>query len=384
MKRFAFLSQVWPDDETAPISGSSVQVYYVARELARRGHPTLVILSSHPGFTELNEGNLKVVYLPATGRTLLGMLNPRWLGRMRKILDDFGPDVIYQRGKLPETVAAADYATRNGATFVWLSNSDKSGEKWKFIKKRQAKGDRIIKRIPLLAEALYADWRIQAAMGKADVVIAQTQYQKDSLKRNFNMDANVLGSGHCIPPMPEKNNQRPMILWLANLTPMKQPQLFSLLAKNLSKENADFVMAGKAPDPEILNMVRREAKGADKFQYVGDVGLKSGNALFEKADLFISTSTNEGLPNTFIQAALHATPIVSLNSDPDGMIKRERIGAVCHNFEEIMDTVRFWIRNETERKLAGFRAYAYAHKAFNIKNIVDGLLNLIASKDMTT
>jgi glycosyltransferase involved in cell wall biosynthesis len=198
------------------------------------------------------------------------------------------------------------------------------------------------------------------------------------------MDANVLGSGHCIPPMPEKNNQRPMILWLANLTPMKQPQLFSLLAKNLSKENADFVMAGKAPDPEILNMVRREAKGADKFQYVGDVGLKSGNALFEKADLFISTSTNEGLPNTFIQAALHATPIVSLNSDPDGMIKRERIGAVCHNFEEIMDTVRFWIRNETERKLAGFRAYAYAHKAFNIKNIVDGLLNLIASKDMTT
>jgi len=237
-----------------------------------------------------------------------------------------------------------------------------------------------MKRVPLLLEALYADWQIQAAMGKSDIVIAQTLYQKDTLKNNFALDAAVLGSGHCIPPMPEKNNQRPMILWLANLSPVKQPQLFAKLAKSFSRENVDFIMAGKASDSEILHMVQQETKGIDNFQYVGGVGLKSGNELFEKADLFISTSHYEGLPNTFIQACMHAVPIISLNSDPDGMIKREKIGAVCQNFDELVNKVSYWIKNEDERKKAGARAYAYAQKAFNIEKVVDNLLELIVSK----
>ena len=35
MNRYALLSQVWPVDSQVPFSGSSVQVYHVARELAR-------------------------------------------------------------------------------------------------------------------------------------------------------------------------------------------------------------------------------------------------------------------------------------------------------------------------------------------------------------
>jgi hypothetical protein len=158
--RFAFLSQAWPVSDKIPFTGSSVQVYNVSKELSKRGHDSLVILSANPFFQKIKDDHITVV----SCKTLMGMLNPIWLNRIGKLLKEFKPDIIYQRGKLPETIAAAYYAWKVGAKFIWLSNADNSGEKWKFSRIRIKEKRNIISKILLLLDALCADLFIHNAM----------------------------------------------------------------------------------------------------------------------------------------------------------------------------------------------------------------------------
>lgn len=373
--RFAFLSQAWPEDEKATISGSSVQVYYVAKELAQRGFPVLVILSFHPEFRDIKEGCLSVVSI-FQGTALRHNLSRSWQQKAKRLLEEFKPDIVYQRGKLPESVTAAS-ARKNGALFLWLSNSDNSGGRWKFTEKRWAKRRQVMNLLPKLAEAAYADIVIERSIRKADIVIAQTEVQRQSLKLSFDLQATVLGSGHPILSSNGTLTANRKVLWLANLTPMKQPLLFTGLAGALRDENAEFVMAGKAPDPNILKDINRLSQQTPGFKYVGGVGLKSGDELFRQAALFVSTSVYEGIPNTFIQACKHGTPIISLNNDPDGIIQKEGIGEVVHSFDDLVAAVRRWLHDDKKRMAAGKRAYEFALREFDIRRIVDQLLEIV-------
>ena len=375
MNRYALLSQVWPVDSQVPVSGSSVQVYHVGQELARRGRPTLVTLSAHPGFANVQEGNLKVVSLPPPGRGLTGMLFTSWMKDMFNVLEDFQPSVVYQRGKLPESVVAARYAQRTDAKFVWLSNSNNTGQRWKFVRKRMAKKGRHLRFLPLLVDAFIGDVIIEQAIKRADVVIAQTERQKETIKKSFGQNSILLGSGHEIPEFRQKNNRIPKVLWLANLTPVKQPQLFAKLANSLKDENSRFIMAGRADNEPLLSQVKKHVRGLNNFSYVGGVSLAEANALFDEADLFVCTSWPgaEGLPNTFIQACVHGVPIISLGNDPDSMIEKHGIGAAVDSFDELVRTVRLWIKDGRLRSRAGDTAYSYAQRHLGIDQVVDKL-----------
>lgn len=376
--RFAFLSQAWPDDENAVIAGSSVQVYYVANELARRGYPVLVILSSHPNFRDFNSGNLSVISI-FQGTALRHNLSSTWQRAVKRKLNEFKPDVIYQRGKLPESIAAAAAGQKMNACFLWLSNSDKTPETWKFVRKRWAKRYDVSKFLPRIMEAIYADIFIERSIKRADVVVCQTRSQKDQFISSVGMQPHVLGSGHPIPAYYHKSSSIPSVLWLANLTEIKQPLLFAKLARALKSESGHFIMAGKAPDRKLLQQVKTITYDVQRFNYHGGVGLREGDSLFKQAALFVSTSQYEGIPNTFIQACKHGTPIISLNNDPDNIIQSEQIGEVVDSFEALVECVRRWLHDDELRTAAGKRAYEFAKREFDISKIVDRLLEIVQS-----
>ncbi len=379
MKRFAFLSQVWPDDEKISISGSSVQVYYISKELAKRGYPVLVLLSAHP-YYHFNNGNLAVESI-GIKKGLRYQINPFWLRKVNKLLKSFEPDIIYQRGKLPETIAAAKYVQKSNAKFIWLSNSDKSPEHWKFVRKRWSKR-KLYKYslLPRLLEAFCSDILIEKSIKRANIVIAQTAFQKKQLKEKFYLDSHILGSGHPIPQYIQKKYSIPKILWLANLTPVKQPQIFAHLVKNLRNLNAEFIMAGDAPDKNILSKIMQICEGVYNFKYLGRVELKDSDELYKNAAVFVSTSIYEGLPNTFIQSFLHSTPVISLHNDPDQIIKENNLGAVASSFEQLEELVKIWIQNKELREKAGKNAYEYAKNNCDIKKTTDSLISLINSE----
>jgi len=376
--RVAILSQSWPEDTTAAIAGSSVQAYYIARELARRGHPVLVILSGPLRETPQTSEHLTVVSVEG-GRGLRGQLNESWLGRVHRLMSDFRPDVVYQRGKLPETVAASRIQS-DGAFFVWASNSDASGERWKFVRKRWARRRQWQLLAPRLAEAYYADRAIERCVRRADLVIAQTEHQARTLHENFDVDPIIIGSGHPIPPREPSAARVPTVLWLANLTDVKQPWLFARLAERLRGLDVRFVMAGDAPDRTMVDRVEAIVSGLPNFSYVGKVPLMGANNLMKDADLFVLTSKYEGIPNTLIQACIHGVPTVSLVNDPDGIIRENQMGAVAETFDEMVGLVEDLLVDADRRERMGENAYRFAGRGFDIRSVVDRLVEAIVGR----
>jgi glycosyltransferase involved in cell wall biosynthesis len=374
--RFAFLSQTWPEDNNATISGSSVQVYYIAKELAARRYPVLVILSSSSNSYNFSEGNLTVITIPLAAKSRL-MINPFWIKKVKQALRTFKPDIIYQRGKLPETIAASSHAKESNTLFLWVSNSNMSGDKWKFVKKRWAKMNKIIAFLPRLLEAVFADIIIERAIKTAKIIITQNEYQQEKFAENYDLKSIVLGSGHPILPYKRKTSIVPKVLWLANLAPVKRPWLFAELAEKLKDEKAEFIMAGRSSDPKILERVLNITNNLKNFSYVGAVSLAEGNALMEKASVFVITSEYEGLPNTCIQACIHGVPTISFLNNPYMIVNKYNIGTTAKSFNEMVKTLKLWINDTKLRSKGSIQAYKLSQNEYDISKLVDRLLEII-------
>jgi glycosyltransferase involved in cell wall biosynthesis len=194
---------------------------------------------------------------------------------------------------------------------------------------------------------------------KSDIVIAQTVEQKTLLSKNYLIyQTQVIYNGHPIPEVLREKESPPLILWIGK--EWKNPQIFADMAFDLSDCNALFSMVGATEN----NLVGHNNM---KLKVLGVLSLDEVNVLLEKAALLISTSPMEGFSNSFIQAWLRETPVVSLKIDPDDVIKENGLGRVCQTYDELVAATRDLIRDSQTRVLMGKAARKYAIKNFDIE-----------------
>ncbi len=372
--KFCFITESWPSSNEAHISGSAVQIYYIAQTLSRRGHNILVILTS--GKTPPIKPHLPIKFLQGNkNKRLLERLNGKKNRKMIRNAGEFKPDYVYQRGKLPETVIAHKIAQQSGARFIWASNSDKSGERWKYVRSQWNK--KSLRRLLSLFEAFFADIHIQSAMKNTDLVLAQTIHQQKELLKNYGIAAVCFHSGHPIPAISiKKTNKIPVVLWVANLTPIKRPLLFARLAEESVHMRAKFVMVGHARETVISAKIKDYAERLPNFEYLGGASLQDVNRIMQKADIFTLSSTHEGIANTFIQACINALPTISLGHEPEEWISKNRLGAIAPDYTRWKITVHQFINDQKRRQNAGQRAYDFALENFDIEKLVDRFLQL--------
>lgn len=227
--------------------------------------------------------------------------------------------------------------------------------------------------------------RALAAYGlrTADAVVAQTEHQRQLVRDNLGRDSVVIPNVWPVDALSPGRADQPTALWVANLRWEKRPEMVLELAEAVPE--VQFVMVGgpMAGNEQLYEHILARQQDFPNFRYAGFVPFDQVGRQFESADIFINTSVVEGFPNTFLQAWDAQLPIVA-SFDPDGLLKRERLGYHAEAVEAFAEHLRSLVADEALRRSLGERGKQYLRDNFSMEVVIprlEALLMQVAGRE---
>ena len=159
-----------------------------------------------------------------------------------------------------------------------------------------------------------------------------------------------------------KDRNRVRVLWLARVTGVKNPQRVIEIAKRLPE--IDFYLAGGG---DLLEIMKKQAPENLKV-----LGWQDAKSILPIADIFLSTSENEGMPIALIEAQLAAIPVVATNvgSVPE-VILHNKSGFICSKSnDELVSNIKKLAKSKSLRSKFGKAGRVHALKSFSEKNLI--------------
>ena len=159
-----------------------------------------------------------------------------------------------------------------------------------------------------------------------------------------------------------KNKNRVGVLWLARVTGVKNPQRVIEIAKRLPE--IGFYLAGGG---DLLERIKNQAPKNLKI-----LGWQDAKSVLPIADIFLSTSENEGMPIALIEAQLAGIPVVATNvgSVPE-VVLHNKSGIICNKSnDELIAAIKKLAQSKALRTKFGKVGRAHALKSFSEKNLI--------------
>ncbi len=281
------------------------------------------------------------------------------------------PHFVYLRMNYPFLLPVGIFSKFIGAKTFWFATEDITIDYFYNVKVffKYAKGYKKVYKLPFLfLNYLLYDICFVLGLYLMDLRVVQNRYQKELIKRKFKLNGQIIYSIIEIEEENVKKSKEPLIIWVSHLSERKQPQLFIEIAKNLP--NYKFIMIGSDshnyPKEKILKIK------PNNLEYIGRLSLEETNKYFKEAWILVNTSKKEreGFPNTFLQAFKYKTIVVSLEVDPDDILKKYKIGFLTENVENAIKVIKEIIENENLRNETINRAYNYLIKNHKIDNVL--------------
>jgi glycosyltransferase involved in cell wall biosynthesis len=215
-------------------------------------------------------------------------------------------DILIQSCAGMETVTVALAARLSRAQFVFWASSivDVSGQ--------------LERMLGMVIGPIYA-WGLR----RADHVICQTEEQRQLVRDKLALPATVVPS---LPPPIRANLvhgiERTTVLWIGHWTSIKGPEAFVELAHRF--RDVPFEMVLSSRPSSLPGDLPRNLK-----LHFG-LGRAEVGELLSRARVLVNTSSSEGFPNTFLEAAMAGTPILSLSANPDRILDLHQLGRCAY------------------------------------------------------
>ena len=365
-------------DESTGVNGTQVQMYNLAKAFSQRGIEVHYIT-----LTSRNTTNNETI----DGIKLHWISGIRWLHSWlvdfvvyRQILDSIQPDVVYQRGRSHLTWLGARWAKKHSKKFIWGSNGEDACDYWKVTGRLNRSGRSIWRKVFLLPLVFAQDLLIHRGVRSASIVVNQTVHQQKQLYKNYSKNGVVLPSYFVASPSNNECKKQKIVVWLANLSKGKQPEKFIELAEACQDQRGWlFLLGGGTTDIEYENSLKKRTDKLLNLEMIGAVPFKETDEIYNKASLFVNTSEAfaDGIPNAFIQAMLHGTPILSLNHDPNGWIEQYDLGYCAHgDIQDFFRQGKALLDNEDRLSRLGERCALFAKSTFSSEATIDKYLQL--------
>ena len=282
--------------------------------------------------------------------------------RLYRVLKELSPDVIYQRIGCAYTGIAAHYARRHDCGFVSHAANDTDVQVGLKVQQSNWIRDRLER--ALLSHGIRA----------ADTIVTQTEHQAHLLHKNFGRTPEGVIANFQPEPVENISKARPLrVVWVANLKRSKQPDAFLRLARHLRDiQDARFVMIGAGARGSGVTswheQLMRDIEAAANVDYLGQLPQDDVNRELARAHVFVNTSLYEGFANTFIQAWMRETAVVSLNVNPDGIFDGDAVGFHAGTEARMAEVVRRLLADAALRERIAARARQHAMQFHSMQN----------------
>ena len=226
-----------------------------------------------------------------------------------------------------------------------------------------------------LKEHFFLGRAFARSLRSAKIVFAQNKDDCQKLKATLKVDSIVIPNGHRIPDISEATQST--VLWVGRSAKAKRPELFFDLAKRI---DAPFTMiCQQATGDSNYRELVEKAKQIENLTFIEQVPFSQIDSYFRDAKVLVNTSDSEGFPNTFIQAAKHATGILSLNVNPDNFLEKHNCGICAKGDMDIMGDSLMTILKENRYIDIGKKARKYVKDHHDIVEIVQQYKDLFGA-----
>jgi glycosyltransferase involved in cell wall biosynthesis len=344
------------------VGGAEIQTYTYAEEYARQGWKVYFISEElelkKSGFE--NKNITLITY--RRSNMLVNIINIMYC------LFKVNADVYYYR-HYRYILGLISFITKYGKKVsIWSTTSDPLCDHLAATK--HARDKRSVNERNIFSEFKYSlqDYIFRYGVINCNYIFVQNSTQQQIVKKSFGRDSIIFYSNTTISEyrVARKNT----ILFIATMKDMKKPEIFCTIANKMTDDH-EYIMIGlnyaDMEKAENLNSILERSK----VKYIGEQPVARVKQLLNDSLLLINTSDYEGFPNTFVQAWAAGVPVISLNVDPDGLIKRHGLGYIGNGDLKLMINDMTKIMNNDDLwKSISNKCYEYASNNLNTNRTV--------------
>jgi glycosyltransferase involved in cell wall biosynthesis len=163
------------------------------------------------------------------------------------------------------------------------------------------------------------------------------------------------------------------LLWVARCHPVKRPHLFLDLAERLPEARCQMICS--IQDEPLWRSVSARARRLRNVDFLEAVPYREIQRHFNESHIFVNTSEDEGVPNTFIHSGLGYAAILSLAVDPDGMLQKFRAGLCARgDFKRLVDEAANLLANSDKLVVAQSECARFVREWHNNNANVEAFL----------